>query len=144
MFRIIGIITVTIAIAWSILLLEKYSGGNFISEVLFKESLSIFATILGLQLATASFLLNSLSTHEVRLGTNIFDGTRSEMKTNLYVLIFLFLLALIMVVFNADPDKYLIFQLKKLMLVSILLLSIFSFYDIVRAMFSIDNTIKNI
>lgn len=142
MLRLIGVITIIALLASVVVFIEHYFNGNFISEVLYSETLSILATILGLQLATASFLLTSLSTFELRAGLNVFDESRKEIKENLYLLVFTFLVALVVLVIDTTNMSFFAQSLKKVCVVGIILLAIFSFIELVKALFSFEQGIR--
>lgn len=139
MFRLIGIITVTLFLSGLIFCIEKYTGGDFIEQILFKEILTIIATILGLQLATASFLLTSLSNFELKSGSIFFDDARREIKNNLFLLISIFVLSLMILIFNTTnfPSYFLV--IKKIFSISVLLISMYAFYEMIQAIFSFES-----
>lgn len=136
MLRLIGAITVAILVSIPIYGLELYTNGDFISRVLEQETLSIMATLLGLNLATASFLVATLTTVEQKAGGTFFDDARKEIKQNLQLLIGLFFAAFILLMIGTANLPNIVSEIKKILLLALILLSIYAFYQMTNAIFS--------
>ncbi|MDB5184971.1 MAG: hypothetical protein JWN38_779 [Candidatus Saccharibacteria bacterium] len=50
------------------------------------DSISVLATVFALNFATATFLIGSLLNIEEKVGRNVFDEPRKEIKQNLYAM----------------------------------------------------------
>lgn len=142
MFRTIGIITVVLIFSVSIELVDKFSGGNVLSSVLQEQILQIMATILALNIATASFLVSTLNKVEIDLRLDLFNSSKIEIKQNLYLMILVFLMELFVLPLQFENALYL--DIKNIVEVSFLLVYLLALYEMTGAIFQVDEAIKNV
>lgn len=141
----IGVLIALVPFVGSLLL----GSGNILSDFIANQSLGILATILALNIASVTFAVGTLISIEVRAQKTIFRKTRKELHDNIVFMIAVFLLGIVLVVFNtgnlhivvqgADINISLVLTYLSTL---VLVLSVLAMYEIVRAVFKIKDFLE--
>lgn len=136
----IGILVALVPYVGSLLL----NSNNILVDFIKNQSLGILATILALNIASVTFAIGTLISIEIRAKKTIFRKTRKELHDNIVFMVILFLLGIILVVFNTGNQQVVIqnttidiSQLLTYLSTLVLVLSVLAMYEIVRAVFKL-------
>lgn len=149
-FQFLGILTFFLVISTILNIGDAYVGSGFINKFLDTQVLSIMATLMGLNIATASFLISNLINIELKTSKKIdFKSTRNEIKDNLYFMIALLSLEFIILIFKHQiPEADLKQKFPEIILnhqdiflmntlgIFFLALLIYALYEMTQAIFS--------
>jgi len=94
MVRFLGLVFIGLLASAGILTLDVITKSNYSISFLTNQSLQIVGTIIALNVATVTFLLNNLSSIEREVDKELFVATRREIKQNIYTIIAIFPLLL--------------------------------------------------
>jgi len=147
--RFLGFIFLSLSFGAIIVALDYFLPGNYLENFLTSYLVETFAIFIGLNTAAIIFLLGQLTEIEFKAGKmSLFSETKIELKHNIYLLIFSFCLALILLIFRPASNELdtnfltIYFFINTTLLVSLFLLAIFALFEILVAVFSINPTIN--
>ncbi len=149
--RFLGFVFLTLLISTGIVTLDIIIPGKFLINFIDNHYIETFASLIGFNLASVTFLLGQLITIEATINKeSIFDSTRKEIKHNAFFLIFSFIISLLLLTFRPDIGVYEIFRVNisyyviNTLVISIFLMALFAIFEILNSVFSIGKFFKKI
>ena len=150
MVRAFGVVFIGILIALVPFVGSMLLGSvDILTDFIKNQSLGILATILALNIASVTFAIGTLISIEIRAKKTIFRNTRKELHDNIIFMIVLFLLGIILVVFNTGNQHVVvqgedinISQILTYLSTLVLVLSVLAMYEIVRAVFKLKDFLE--
>lgn len=140
--RILGFIFLSLLISISLVTLDFYLPGTYLTDFLSNHFIETFAGLIGFNIAAVIFLIGQLMNIEERFGGKSgFINTRREIKHNAYFLLSSFVSCLILLILRPSlqektPFKGNIFYyLDNILIIALFALAIFAIYEILRAVF---------
>ncbi len=149
--RFLGFVFLTLLISTGIVTLDIIIPGKFLINFIDNHYIETFASLIGFNLASVTFLLGQLITIEATINKeSIFDSTRKEIKHNAFFLIFSFIISLLLLTFRPDIGVSEIFRVNisyyviNTLVISIFLMALFAIFEILNSVFSIGKFFKKI
>lgn len=142
--RILGFIFLSLLISSSLITVDLYLPGSYLTDFLTNHFIETFAALVGFNIAAVIFLIGQLMNLEDRLGAKRgFENTRREIKHNSYFLLSSFVVCLVLLVIRPDVGNEIglkdniFYYSDNLLIIAIFSLAIFAIYEILRAVFSL-------
>ncbi len=147
--RFLGFLFLTILISAGIITVDILLPGNFLINFINNHYIETFASLIGFNLASVTFLLGQLITIEATINQeSMFESTRKEIKHNAFFLIFIFVVALLLLTFRPDIgitgrfDLNIAYYVVNTLVISIFLMALFAIFEILNSVFSIGKFFK--
>lgn len=147
--RFLGVLFLALLLSATTVIVDIFVSGNFLSRFIDNSFIETFASLIGFNLASVTFLLGQLITIEATVNNDsMFDNTRKEIRHNTYFLIATFILSLLLLVFRPEFEAtglirqnvwYYIFNTSVL---TIFLMSLFAIYEILKSVFAVGKFFK--
>jgi hypothetical protein len=130
MLKAFGLIFISLILGWIVVGLSSTIGTNFPLEYAKDSSIGVLATILALNVATATFLIGSLLSIESDLGKTHFKNTRNELQQNIIVMAVTFVLNIIVVITSQLGNNSFVIMNIDIKTVSIILVFAILFFNV--------------
>jgi hypothetical protein len=139
--KFLGFLFLSILVSTGIVIGAQYVPSEFLGNFLEKDFISVFASLVGLNIAAVIFLLGQISVIEEKINTNQMSTAKKEIKHNACFIIISFVTSLILLFFRPDMllcsssvcSRFL--NVINILLLSLFFLAIYSIYEIVNASF---------
>lgn len=140
--RILGFIFLSLIISASLVALDFYISGTYLTDFLNDHFIETFASLIGFNIAAVIFLVGQLINIEDRLGSkSSFNNTKKEIKHNAYFLLSSFVISLILLIIRpnlqgvGELKDNVLYYIDNVLIITIFSLAIFAIYEILRAVF---------
>jgi len=149
--RFFGILFLTLLFSSIITALDIVLPGKFLINFIDNNYIETFAALIGLNLASITFLLGQFITIEATVGDEpLFDKARKQIKHNAFFLIFSFVFASILLFLRPDFvdngvfSSNVAFYILNTFAVGIFFMALFAVFEILNSVFTIGKFFKKI
>lgn len=141
MVRFLGFVTSALLVALPASLLAGVNSSTFLIDLARNQSVGVMGTILALNIATVTFLLSHLSSIESKHGSEVFSGTKKEIRLSAYAIVVIFIMNISLVSYmptSTSADMvygFKIVDLAAYVSLVFLVLMVFALIDLMEALF---------
>lgn len=106
MLKALGLVFGCLLLAFVVVLLSALLSSDFPTEYAKNNSIEVLVTVLALNVATAAFLVGSLLNIEEKVGMDVFNSSRTEIKHNILAMCITLVLNVMLVAAIAGSQRY--------------------------------------
>lgn len=147
MIYFFGYFFISLLISGAIVFFSAFSLSNFLDSFLIGNFLSVFATLVGFDMAAVIFFLGQLMIVEGRTSDSCFENTKTELKHNIICMIILFFMSFLLLIFYPSSEQIgglsgfslIYFYIIKILIISFFVLAMILIFEILKNIFKLNS-----